>query len=92
MGWHLYPQRMAQPKEFKGVGFRIKDLYAFLAVDRTDGDEGIMAFGQPPMPMIAADLTRLQELRPLAEKIASANGIRVKLVRFTTRTEIDEFG
>jgi hypothetical protein len=79
-------------KEISGVGFRIDDIYAFLAVDRTDGDEGIMAFGSPPTPMIAADLTRLQELRPLAEMMAKAGGIKVKLVRFTTRTEMDEFG
>jgi hypothetical protein len=79
-------------KELKGVGFRIDDIYAFLAVDREDGDEGIMGFGNPPMPMIAADLTRLQQLRPLAEAMARAGHIRVKLVRFTTRTEMDEFG
>jgi hypothetical protein len=79
-------------KEFKGVGFRIDDIYAFLAVDRTDGDEGIMGFGNPAVPMIAADLTRLQQLRPLAEQLAKAGDLRVKLVRFTTRTEIDEFG
>jgi hypothetical protein len=79
-------------KDFNGVGFRIADLHAFLAVDRSDGDEGIMAIGQPAIPMIAADKTRLDLLRPYAEQIAKAGGFRVKLVRFTARIDVEEFG
>ena len=41
------------------------------------------------LPLIAADLIRLQQLRPMAEKVAKASGHSIRLVRFTTRTEID---
>jgi hypothetical protein len=71
-----------------GVGFVIHDLYAFVAV-HSDGDEGIIGIGDPMLPMIAADLTRLQRLRPYAQQVADASGLTVRLVRFTTRTELD---
>lgn len=70
----------------KGVGFVINDIYAYLAV-AGDGDEGIVGFGGTPL--IAADLTRLHETRPIAEAIAKQTGITIRLVRFTTRTELD---
>jgi hypothetical protein len=41
------------------------------------------------LPLIAADLVRLQQIRPMAEKVARASGLPIRLVRFTTRTEID---
>lgn len=41
------------------------------------------------LPLIAADLVRLQQIRPMAEKVARLSGLPVRLVRFTTRTEID---
>lgn len=73
-----------------GLGFVITDIYAFVAV-HPDGDEGIL--GQSVagvlMPLIGADLTRLQQLRPMAEQIAKQSGKVVKLVRFTHRTELD---
>lgn len=70
----------------KGVGFVINDIYAYLAVHK-DGDEGIVGFDGTPL--IAADLVRLQETRPIAEAIAKRTGMTIRLVRFTTRTELD---
>src|SRR5664279_1316497 len=52
-----------------------------------NGDGGIVAWNG--LPLIAADLIRLQQLRPMAEKVAKASGHSIRLVRFTTRTEID---
>ena len=69
-----------------GVGFIIRDLWADLAI-HGNGDEGIVAWNG--LPLIAADLVRLQQLRPMAEKVAQASGYSIRLVRFTTRTEID---
>jgi hypothetical protein len=74
-----------------GVGFRIQALHAYLAI-HDDGDEGVI--GVPThvgiIPAIAADRTRLDELRPVVEKIAKAEGKRVKLVRFNNREVIEE--
>lgn len=74
----------------RGMGFVIADIYAFVAV-HPDGDEGILgqSIGGVLMPLIGADLTRLQQLRPMAEQIAKESGKVVKLVRFTNRTELD---
>jgi hypothetical protein len=71
-----------------GVGFVIHDIYAFIAV-HADGDEGIVGIGDPMLPMIAADLARLQALRPYAQQVADTSGLTVRLVRFTTRTDLD---
>lgn len=73
-----------------GVGFVIRDVYVFVAV-HADGDEGVPAvdLGGTMMPLIAADPVRLEELRPLAARIARLSGKPLKLVRFTTREEIE---
>jgi|NGEPerStandDraft_9_1074522.scaffolds.fasta_scaffold125499_2 hypothetical protein len=73
--------------ESDGVGFIIRDLWTYLAIYGNDGDEGIVAWHG--LPLIAADLIRLQQIRPMAEKVAKASGLSIRLVRFTTRTEID---
>lgn len=81
------PIRVVDPG---GLGYVINDIYAFIAV-HDDGDEAIPAhsMGNLMMPLVGADLTRLQQLRPLAERVAKESGKPVKLVRFTTRTELD---
>lgn len=75
-----------------GVGFRIDAIHAYLAV-HSDGDEGVV--GVPThagiIPAIAADKTRLDELRPMVEQIAEAEGVEIKLVRFDQRTELETF-
>jgi len=54
-------------------GFKITKIYAFIATDPMDGDEGVIAFQNddgPMMPMIGADMTRLNDLRVIADQIA----------------------
>jgi hypothetical protein len=72
-------------------GFKITSIHAYVAVDPEDGDEGIMAFssGLGMLPMIAADKTRLDELRPTAEMLAKQGGIEVRLVRFDVCTVVE---
>lgn len=72
-----------------GVGFRITELWAYLML-HGDGDEGIPAFlapGNVMMPMVCADLERLQKVRPMAEIAARKAGKQVAIARFTQRTD-----
>lgn len=73
--------------------FRVKHIWAFIAVDPRDNSEGIMAFRGPSggwEPMFAADKDRLKSLRPIARHQARQTGQRVKLVKFTLRKD-EEF-
>lgn len=77
------------------AGFVIKDIWAFVAVDPKDGDEGICSFqmfdGDVHWPLVAADQTRVEQWRPIAQGIAKQAGVEVKLVRFTTRVEVESY-
>lgn len=79
-----------QPKNY----MTIDSIYAFVSVDPTDNNEGVIAFQSEkgPMPMIAADPDRLSSLRPIASMMASRSGIKVRLLKFSQREEIEEFG
>lgn len=72
---------------------RIHTLWAFVSVDKLDGNEGVLCtvMGESIMPLIASDGIRLAELRPIAEKIAKQTKIKAKLVKFTHREELEEF-
>ena len=72
---------------------RIESVYVFVSVDPEDGNEGVIAapIGGMTMPMIAADVERLALLKPIAAEIAVAFGITVKLIRLTTREELETF-
>ena len=68
---------------------RIETLYAFVCVDE-DGTEGVPAFsdGKSILPMMGADLAKVEYLRPLAQRVAN-DGLKVTLVHFTNRVEIE---
>lgn len=72
-----------------GLGFRITELWAWVAV-HDDGDEGVLGVGMGGwmMPLVAADRERVESLRPYAENAAQLSGKRAILARFTLR--IDE--
>lgn len=72
---------------------RIEQMYAFVVVD-ADGTEGIPAFtgtDGTPMPMVGADMKRVDSLRPIARGIAVALGKPVTLCRFEIRTDLEVF-
>lgn len=74
------------------AGFRITSIHAFISVDPEDGDEGVIAqqmWDGSWMPLIAADETRLEILRPVAQAIAWRTEREVKLVRFSVREDIE---
>lgn len=77
--------------------FKVEAIHAFIAVDPKDpkGDEGICGFvGEHDrwIPMIAADKTRLDQLRPVAESISRDMGVKITLVRFSQRTDLEVIG
>jgi hypothetical protein len=69
---------------------RIEHIWAFLSVD--EGGEGVVSmttkFGH--MPMVAADEMRVKQLRPIAQAVAAQTGVRIRLVKFTVREEVEE--
>lgn len=62
--------------------FKIKELWAFVSSD--EGGEGLISvpFGNTMMPLIGADLTRVEEVRAFAIKAGELTGKKIKLMRF----------
>jgi len=73
---------------------RIDFLWAFLSVDETG--EGILAaplMGPGSlMPLVAGDQKRLDLITPIAKEIARDSGRNVRLVKFSQREVIEQFG
>jgi hypothetical protein len=70
------------------VNLRIEQMYAFVTIDK-DGDEGIIDGSW--MPLVGADMARVEKLRPIARNIARADGREVRLIRFSVREELEVF-
>jgi hypothetical protein len=73
-------------------GFRIKHVWAFIALDPDDDSEGMPAVlnGDMWMPLVAADEDRLQSLLPKVRAMVRDTGMRIRLVRFDTMTELGD--
>lgn len=71
---------------------KITEMYAFIAEDTGPDDEGVIGFTTSTgwIPMVGADMKRVDSLRPIATSIARDLGKRVKLIRFTNREELEE--
>jgi hypothetical protein len=70
----------------------VTELFAFVAV--ADGaesdDEGIMAFMSDDgimIPMIGADLERVEQLKPIARSVAKRAGCSYKILTFALSGE-----
>jgi hypothetical protein len=72
------------------AGHRIKEIYAFVAVDPKDGNEGVAALtaGDQWFPMVASDMERVESLREPARQISKAHGIDIRLIKFTQREDL----
>jgi uncharacterized Zn finger protein len=74
---------------------KITELYAFVSVD--EGGEGVIGesinigMRNTFMPFVCADKERMESLKPRAKEIAKLSGKKIKLIRLTTREEIEEF-
>jgi len=73
---------------------RIEQMFAFIVVD-DDGTEGIpavqtMNLGYPTaLPLVGADMARIDSIRHFAQKIARDMKKPVMLVKFTKREEVE---
>lgn len=74
------------------MSLRIESMYAFVTVDPDDDTEGIIGFSSPDgqwLPMVGADMERVEQLRPIATSIARQTGREVRVVHFTERVEVE---
>lgn len=71
---------------------RIEEMYAFAAEDNGPDDEGIvaMSMGSVMMPLVGADIERVESLKPIARDIARQTGKKIKLLRFSNREDVGE--
>jgi hypothetical protein len=75
----------------------LTEIYAWVCTE-PDGSEGIIAASMPlddgpgimMMPLVGGDLARMRSLRHHAEQTRGATGWPVRLMRFSTRTTIEE--
>jgi len=69
---------------------RIEEMYAFVAEDTGPDDEGVvaMSIGNVMIPLVGADMARVDSLRPIAKEFAASTGKKIKLLRFTHREEL----
>ena len=70
---------------------KIESMYAFVVEDTAPDDEGLIAqtVGSMWMPMVGADMKRIDSLRPVAAAIGKRIGKKIKLVKFTNRQEVE---
>lgn len=68
-------------------------MYAFVALDPADNTEGVIGMPGPDMamPLVGADMKRVDSLKPLARELAKQLGVKVTLCRFEVRTELETF-
>lgn len=69
----------------------IKEMYAFVSIDSINNDEGILGMYTPQgwIPLVGADMKRVEELLPIAKDISKMNGIKIKLKKFELLSEED---
>lgn len=72
---------------------KIEEMYAYIAEEGPE-DEGVVAMkmGDTWMPMVGADMARMESLKPIALVIGLETGQEVKLVKFTNRIELEVIG
>ena len=69
---------------------KIDEIFAFVAVDADgEGITGFMNSSGQWMPLVGADMKRVEQLRPIAQDIAKQSGKTIRLIHFSTRTELE---
>lgn len=75
------------------MGTIVDELFAFITTGDT-GDEGVIAVelvgSNSMMPLVAADLVRIQEMVPFAEAIRKQTGHQYTLKHFTLLGEVSD--
>lgn len=71
---------------------KIDTVFAFITEDAGPGDEGILAATFPngmTMPLVGADLARVDSLREVAQSLCNKFGKPVRLVHFKEMEEVE---
>ena len=75
---------------------KIKEMYAFIVEDSGPDDEGVIGIesmegtsGHIWLPLVGADMARVESLKPMARDIGHQIGKRVTLVHFTNREDLE---
>ncbi|MBA7593461.1 hypothetical protein ES703_00381 [subsurface metagenome] len=76
---------------------RIEEMYAFIVEDSGPGDEGVIGIQTGPgadgqrlwLPLVGADMARVNSLRPIAQGIGRQIGKKVTLVHFSNRQDLE---
>ena len=73
---------------------KITEMFAFIAEDNGPDDEGVvgMSARQWFLPLVGADMARVNDIKPYALDIAKKTGKKVKLIHFTNREDLEEIG
>lgn len=72
---------------------KITEMYCFAMYDKDESDEGVPVFTSRDgelMPLMGADLTRIDSLRIVAQALADAFGKQLRIYKFTNREQIGE--
>ncbi len=76
---------------------KITEMYAFIVEDSGPNDEGVVAIaseegtmGKIWLPLVGADMARVESLKPLAAGIGKQIGKKVRLIHFTQRENLGE--
>ena len=64
---------------------KIEEMYAFIIQDTGPDDEGVIGIMTKNgwLPLVGADMARVESLKPIARGIGNRMGKKVKLVHFT---------
>ena len=72
---------------------RIEEMYVYITHEPGDpDDEGLTAMIVPGIgstPMVGADEARMMSLKPVAQAMANRTGQTIRLVKFSTKTELE---
>jgi len=69
----------------------IDQITVAAAFDEAGQIEGVagMKMGDAWMPLVSADEERYEQIRVIAMMVAAKSGQTIKMLRFTTRTEVE---
>ena len=70
---------------------KIEKMFAFIA-EETPNDEGVIAMSMPNgtwMPLVGADMARVESLRRVAQDTATRTGKNVILIEFSVRKDLE---
>lgn len=72
---------------------KIEEIFAYIAVDNEPEDEGVVAAAIGPMgimmPLIGANVARVDSIREMARKIANDSGKTIRLCKFSVREIVE---